>query len=71
MVRADEVTLEEYRTDPAKHSFTYPTCPGNVVWICPKLYSDERFRPRCVSSRRPSSFSVAADWRNNSENLLT
>lgn len=31
MVRADEVTLEEYRTDPAKHSFTYPTCPGKVV----------------------------------------
>ncbi|KAH6983415.1 Alpha/Beta hydrolase protein [Ilyonectria sp. MPI-CAGE-AT-0026] len=32
MVRADEVTLEEYRTDPAKHSFTYPTCPGPDVF---------------------------------------
>ncbi|VUC29627.1 unnamed protein product [Clonostachys rosea] len=28
MVRADEVTIEEYRRDPAKYSFTYPTCPG-------------------------------------------
>lgn len=28
MVRADEVTLEEYQRDPAKYSFTYPTYPG-------------------------------------------
>lgn len=26
--RADEVTLEEYRKDPSKYSFTYPTYPG-------------------------------------------
>lgn len=30
MVRADEVTIEEYRVDPAKYSFTYPTCSGKV-----------------------------------------
>lgn len=30
MVRADEVTIEEYRVDPAKYSFTYPTCQGKV-----------------------------------------
>ncbi len=28
MVRADEVTIEEYRLDPAKYSFSYPTYPG-------------------------------------------
>lgn len=32
MVRADEVSLEEYRADPAKYSFTYPTCPGPEVF---------------------------------------
>ncbi|KAF7554207.1 hypothetical protein G7Z17_g3068 [Cylindrodendrum hubeiense] len=32
MVRADEVTLEDYRADPAKYSFTYPTCPGPEVF---------------------------------------
>ncbi|KAH6696927.1 Alpha/Beta hydrolase protein [Plectosphaerella plurivora] len=31
MVRADEVTLEEYHRDPAKYSFTYPTYPGPDV----------------------------------------
>lgn len=30
MVRADEVTIEEYRVDPAKYSFTYPTCSGTA-----------------------------------------
>lgn len=28
MVRADEVTIEEYRKDPAKYSFTYSTWSG-------------------------------------------
>lgn len=28
MVRADELSLEDYRKDPAKYSFTYPTCAG-------------------------------------------
>lgn len=28
MVRADELSLEEFRKNPAAHSFTYPTCPG-------------------------------------------
>ncbi|KAI9150451.1 esterase lipase [Paramyrothecium foliicola] len=32
MVRADEVTLEEYRQNPAVHSFTYPTYPGPEVF---------------------------------------
>lgn len=29
MVRADEVELEDYRKDPAKYSFTYPTYKGS------------------------------------------
>lgn len=28
MVRADEVTIEEYRKNPGAHSFTYPTFEG-------------------------------------------
>lgn len=28
MVRADELSLEEYRKNPAEYSFTYPTCAG-------------------------------------------
>ena len=28
MVRADEVSIEEYRKNPALYSFTYPTCEG-------------------------------------------
>jgi hypothetical protein len=28
MVRADEVSLEEFRKGPAAYSFTFPTCPG-------------------------------------------
>ncbi|KAK4073048.1 hypothetical protein Purlil1_13175 [Purpureocillium lilacinum] len=32
MVRADEVTIEEYRLDPAKYSFSYPTYPGPEVF---------------------------------------
>jgi hypothetical protein len=28
MVRADELSLEEYRENPALYSFTYPTCAG-------------------------------------------
>lgn len=28
MVRADELSLEEFRKSPAAYSFTYPTCPG-------------------------------------------
>ncbi|KAJ5767051.1 Alpha/beta hydrolase fold-3 [Penicillium nucicola] len=28
MVRADELSLEEFRKDPAAYSFTFPTCPG-------------------------------------------
>ncbi|KAH7241355.1 Alpha/Beta hydrolase protein [Fusarium tricinctum] len=32
MVRADEVSIEEYRLDPAKYSFTYPTCGGPDVF---------------------------------------
>lgn len=28
MVRADEVSIEEYRKNPAKYSFTYPTFAG-------------------------------------------
>jgi hypothetical protein len=28
MVRADELSLEEYRRNPALYSFTYPTCAG-------------------------------------------
>jgi hypothetical protein len=28
MVRADELSLEEFRKDPTQHSFTYPTCAG-------------------------------------------
>ncbi|KAK7419827.1 hypothetical protein QQZ08_010660 [Neonectria magnoliae] len=34
MVRAEEVTLDEYRADPAKHSFTYPTYRGpDVLYV--------------------------------------
>lgn len=29
--RADEVTVADYRRDPAAYSFTYPTCPGPEV----------------------------------------
>ncbi|UNI16588.1 hypothetical protein JDV02_003014 [Purpureocillium takamizusanense] len=32
MVRADEVSIEEYRLDPAKYSFSYPTYPGPEVF---------------------------------------
>ncbi|KAM5350189.1 hypothetical protein ACJ41O_006694 [Fusarium nematophilum] len=32
MVRADEVSIQEYRADPAKYSFTYPTYPGPKVF---------------------------------------
>ncbi|KAH7165346.1 Alpha/Beta hydrolase protein [Dactylonectria macrodidyma] len=32
MVRADEITLEEYRADPSSYSFTYPTYPGPDVF---------------------------------------
>lgn len=28
MVRADELSLEEYRKNPSLYSFTYPTCAG-------------------------------------------
>lgn len=28
MVRADELSLEEYRKDPARYDFTYPTYAG-------------------------------------------
>jgi hypothetical protein len=28
MVRADELSLEEYRKTPAMYSFVYPTCAG-------------------------------------------
>lgn len=28
MVRADEVTIEEYRLDPARYTFAYATCSG-------------------------------------------
>lgn len=31
MVRADEVSIEEYRADPAAHSFTYPTFSGSSI----------------------------------------
>ena len=30
MVRADELSLEEYRKSPATYSFTYPPCPGKT-----------------------------------------
>ena len=30
MVRADELSLEEFRKDPAQYSFTYPTCAGQT-----------------------------------------
>lgn len=30
MTRADEVSIEEYRKDPAFYSFTYPTCAGTL-----------------------------------------
>jgi hypothetical protein len=37
MVRADEVSIDEYRADPAKYSFTYPTYPGiSFQLLCPK-----------------------------------
>ncbi|KAF2021448.1 hypothetical protein BU24DRAFT_438531 [Aaosphaeria arxii CBS 175.79] len=32
MIRADEVSIEEFRKDPAKYSFTYPTCAGPDVF---------------------------------------
>ncbi|CAL5869776.1 uncharacterized protein PFLUO_LOCUS4006 [Penicillium psychrofluorescens] len=32
MVRADEVSIEEYRKNPAKYSFTYPTFAGPSVF---------------------------------------
>ncbi|KAL5380445.1 hypothetical protein DPSP01_007767 [Paraphaeosphaeria sporulosa] len=32
MVRADEVSIEEYRKNPALYSFTYPTCEGPDVF---------------------------------------
>jgi hypothetical protein len=31
MVRADEISLEEYRKNPALYSFTYPTCAGPSI----------------------------------------
>ncbi|PVI05978.1 hypothetical protein DM02DRAFT_724747 [Periconia macrospinosa] len=32
MIRADEVSIEEYRKNPALYSFTYPTCAGPEVF---------------------------------------
>lgn len=32
MVRADEVSIKEYRLSPARFSFTYPTCRGPEVF---------------------------------------
>ncbi|KAH3973407.1 hypothetical protein HBI25_082130 [Parastagonospora nodorum] len=32
MVRADELSLEEYRENPAQYSFTHPTCAGPDVF---------------------------------------
>ncbi|KAK2053413.1 hypothetical protein LY76DRAFT_619950 [Colletotrichum caudatum] len=32
MIRADEVTIGEYRKSPAQYSFTYPTCRGPDVF---------------------------------------
>lgn len=37
MVRADEVSIQEYREDPAKYSFTYPTYPGTKWRSQPKI----------------------------------
>lgn len=31
MIRADELSLEEYRKNPALYSFTYPTCAGQSL----------------------------------------
>jgi hypothetical protein len=36
MVRADEVSIEEYRKNPALYSFTYPTCAGSC-YLCQKM----------------------------------
>jgi hypothetical protein len=33
MVRADEVTIEEYRKSPAKYGFSYPTWAGKFSLI--------------------------------------
>ena len=35
MVRADELSLEEYRKDPSLYSFTYPTCEGEFFTYPP------------------------------------
>ncbi|KAJ4256216.1 hypothetical protein NW762_009294 [Fusarium torreyae] len=32
MIRADEVSIEEYRSEPVKYSFTFPTCQGPEVF---------------------------------------
>ncbi|KAJ8117657.1 hypothetical protein OPT61_g1204 [Boeremia exigua] len=32
MVRADEISLEDYRKNPGEYSFTYPTCAGPDVF---------------------------------------
>jgi len=43
MVRADELSLEEYRENPAQYSFTYPTCAGQFCRpFVPKKHIHQR-----------------------------
>jgi acetyl esterase/lipase len=50
MVRADEVSLEEYRKNPVQYSFTYPTCAG-------ESYDSNRWTT-CSPSTGPDVFHV-------------
>ncbi|KAJ5889682.1 Alpha/beta hydrolase fold-3 [Penicillium tannophilum] len=46
MIRADELSIEEYRKTPAKFAFTYPVCSGKFTT------QEEIFGVSCKSDRR-------------------
>jgi hypothetical protein len=50
MIRADEVTIEEYRKAPAKYGFSYPTWAGvyffSVLLLFMYLRTDQSLQAR-------------------------
>ncbi|KAM0227417.1 hypothetical protein ACHAPO_011542 [Fusarium lateritium] len=63
MIRADEVSIEEYRLDPAKYSFTYPTYEGPEVFHVedrkiPVTKPEGEITIRIYSPERPGPFPV-------------
>lgn len=74
MVRADELSIQEYRKNPAAYSFTYPTCPGKIsldsgVFSFHSLI--EIFRSRCLPCRGQADSSDNTSRRNHSQGVFT